>query len=191
MALTPDGRLAVSASVDTMLKVWDVASGRELRTLVGHGPVSAVALTPDGRLAVSASMDDKRSRSGTWRAGGCRSASCMREGVATCYAANGAGGVQLMGDGLGRVHFLCLENVVPGAAVVTAWLGSGSLVQKLRGRPVHPAFGCPTCRAWSEVPASALGTELPCPRCGKPVKLNPFVIEADWRPVAKAWQGKP
>ena len=59
MALTPDGRLAVSASCDRTLKVWDVASGRELRTLAGHtGEVSAVALTPDGRLAVSASWDD-------------------------------------------------------------------------------------------------------------------------------------
>ena len=58
MALTPDGRLAVSASGDHTLKVWDVASGRALRTLSGHsGLVDAVALTPDGRLAVSASGD--------------------------------------------------------------------------------------------------------------------------------------
>ena len=58
MALTPDGRLAVSASGDNTLKVWDVASGQELRTLDGHTwRVTAVALTPDGRLAVSASGD--------------------------------------------------------------------------------------------------------------------------------------
>ncbi len=48
-------------------------------------------------------------------------------------------------------------------------------------------FGCPHCRVWSEVPASSLGTDLPCPNCGKAVRLNPFVIEADWRPVAAAW----
>ena len=59
MALTPDGRLAVSASEDYTLKVWDVTSGQELRSLAGHTrEVNAVALTPDGRLAVSAS-DDK------------------------------------------------------------------------------------------------------------------------------------
>ena len=36
VAVTPDGRRAVSASWDRTLKVWEVASGRELRTLTGH-----------------------------------------------------------------------------------------------------------------------------------------------------------
>ena len=49
---------AVSASEDKTLKVWEVASGRELRTLVGHSnTVTAVAMTADGRRAVSASRD--------------------------------------------------------------------------------------------------------------------------------------
>ena len=40
------------------LKVWDLASGAELRTLAGHADwVAAVAVTPDGRQAVSASRD--------------------------------------------------------------------------------------------------------------------------------------
>ena len=34
--MTPDGQLAVSASDDNTLKVWDLESGRELRTLAGH-----------------------------------------------------------------------------------------------------------------------------------------------------------
>jgi hypothetical protein len=59
VALSADGRRAVSASGDDTLKVWDVESGRELRTLVGHsGGVNGVALSADGRRAVSAS-DDK------------------------------------------------------------------------------------------------------------------------------------
>jgi WD40 repeat protein len=41
------------------LKVWDLGTGRALRTLEGHsGSVNGVAVTPDGRRAVSAS-DDK------------------------------------------------------------------------------------------------------------------------------------
>ena len=58
VAVTPDGRRAVSASEDQTLKVWDLGSGRELRTLTGHSrSVNAVAVTPDGRRAVSASDD--------------------------------------------------------------------------------------------------------------------------------------
>jgi len=58
VAITPDGRQAVSASGDKTLKVWDLASGEEVRTLAGHdGPVNALAITPDGRQVVSGSWD--------------------------------------------------------------------------------------------------------------------------------------
>jgi WD40 repeat protein len=58
VAVTPDGRRAVSASEDTTLKVWDLDSGVVLRTLEGHfQAVYGVAVTPDGRRAVSASGD--------------------------------------------------------------------------------------------------------------------------------------
>jgi WD40 repeat protein len=40
------------------LKAWDVAGGRELRTLIGHqDSVGAVAVTPDGLCVVSGSQD--------------------------------------------------------------------------------------------------------------------------------------
>jgi hypothetical protein len=51
-------RIAVSASADQTLKVWDLDSGDELATLTGHtGPVKGVAVVPDGRWAVSAAED--------------------------------------------------------------------------------------------------------------------------------------
>ena len=60
VAVTPDGKRAVSASHDGILKVWDVDTGYELRTLEGHSsPVHGVAVTPDGKRAVSASDDRK------------------------------------------------------------------------------------------------------------------------------------
>ena len=58
VAVTPDGQRAVSASADKTLKVWDLGSGRELRTLKGHNDaVLKVAVTPDGQRAVSGSED--------------------------------------------------------------------------------------------------------------------------------------
>jgi WD40 repeat protein len=59
VAVTPDGKWAVSASLDKTLKVWDLVMSREIRTLQGHSSyLCSVALTPNGKQAISAS-DDK------------------------------------------------------------------------------------------------------------------------------------
>ena len=58
VAVTPDGRRVASGASDNTLRVWDLASGIELRRLEGHSDeVMAVAMTPDGRRAVSGSRD--------------------------------------------------------------------------------------------------------------------------------------
>ena len=56
VAIAPDGRTALSGSSDKTLKLWDLASGKELRTFTGHsGRVTSVAIAPDGRTALSGS----------------------------------------------------------------------------------------------------------------------------------------
>ncbi|MEN8219756.1 MAG: hypothetical protein ABFS56_26090, partial [Pseudomonadota bacterium] len=54
VAFSPDGKLALSGSSDNTLKLWEVSSGREIRSLTGHSSgVLAVAFSPDGKLALS------------------------------------------------------------------------------------------------------------------------------------------
>jgi len=58
LALTPDGKQAISASDDHSLKVWDLESGVEVHTLNGHSDwVRAVAIIPNAARAISASDD--------------------------------------------------------------------------------------------------------------------------------------
>lgn len=54
VAISPDGRIAASASFDKSIKLWDLASGREIRSLTGHnGWIESVAFSPNGRTLIS------------------------------------------------------------------------------------------------------------------------------------------
>ena len=58
VALSADGRSAVSGSVDNTVRLWEVSSGKCLSTFEGHtGQVTSVALSADGRWVLSGSMD--------------------------------------------------------------------------------------------------------------------------------------
>ncbi|MCP4549293.1 MAG: helix-turn-helix domain-containing protein [bacterium] len=58
VAVTADGRLAISASSDKTLKVWDMETKQCIQTLEGHtASVESVAVTPNGYLAISSSVD--------------------------------------------------------------------------------------------------------------------------------------
>jgi WD40 repeat protein len=72
VALSPDGRLALSGSCDEgrsrlsldclkgSLKLWDVASGRELKSFSGlAGWIAPVAFSPDSKLAISGNCDER------------------------------------------------------------------------------------------------------------------------------------
>src|SRR6185369_1057202 len=61
LAISPDGRLILVGSGNAV-KLYEMASGREIRTLTGHtGQVNSVAFSPNGLYALSGSMD------GSWR----------------------------------------------------------------------------------------------------------------------------
>ena len=57
-AFSGDGKLAVTGDSSGIIKVWDVPSGREVRTFKGHsGEIKSARLLPDGKRVLSASKD--------------------------------------------------------------------------------------------------------------------------------------
>jgi WD40 repeat protein len=59
VAVSPDGRSILSGHLDETVKLWDVATGRLVRTFEGHAhTVASVALSPDGRSVLSGSLED-------------------------------------------------------------------------------------------------------------------------------------
>lgn len=58
LALSRDGRFALSGGFDKTARLWDLATGQELHTLRGHtAEVRSVAFSPDGRMVLTASRD--------------------------------------------------------------------------------------------------------------------------------------
>src|SRR5947207_1996005 len=58
VALSRDGKHALSGSLDRTVRLWDVETGSMLKKLEGHhDTVLSVAFSPTGRHAVSGSSD--------------------------------------------------------------------------------------------------------------------------------------
>ena len=59
LAISPDGRLALSGALDGMLYLWDIEGGQLVRRLEGHSrSVLRVLFGPEGRIAISSSQDN-------------------------------------------------------------------------------------------------------------------------------------
>jgi WD40 repeat protein len=58
VAFSPDSKHIVTGSYDNTARIWDVTTGKEIKTLRGHeGYIWSVAFSPDGKRIVSASYD--------------------------------------------------------------------------------------------------------------------------------------
>nr|WP_322678050.1 trypsin-like peptidase domain-containing protein [Nostoc sp. DedQUE03]MDZ7973366.1 trypsin-like peptidase domain-containing protein [Nostoc sp. DedQUE03] len=58
VAISADGKTLTSGSGDGTIKIWNLATGQEIRTFKGHSDeVTSVAFSPDGRTLASGSLD--------------------------------------------------------------------------------------------------------------------------------------
>jgi WD40 repeat protein len=108
VAMTPDGRRAVSGCIGRTLRAWDLEAGGELAVLRGHrGSVWDVGITPDGRYAVSAS-EDRTVRVWDLHTWECAAVFTADLPVKRCAVSRDGRRIAAC-DALGRIHLLRLE----------------------------------------------------------------------------------
>ena len=69
LAISPDGQFLASGYEDNTIRLWNLATGELLSTLMGHGQaVTSVAFSPDGRMLATGS-DDQTIKLWDWKNG--------------------------------------------------------------------------------------------------------------------------
>jgi WD40 repeat protein len=110
VAITPNGRRAISASVGGTLCLWDLERGQLVHALEGHADwVNAVTVTLDGRRAISASCDHTL-RMWDVESGTCLTAFTGESPMLRCAIASD-GRTIIAREKSGRGHFLRLEGL--------------------------------------------------------------------------------
>ncbi|HUE97005.1 MAG TPA: WD40 repeat domain-containing protein [Longimicrobiaceae bacterium] len=168
----PDGELALGGGAG--FAVVDAGTG-EPRARLGARDAFQGPFSPDGRLVASRgrALRIRSSESGGLVAAYVLAAEIKDHAWHPCGA-----GLALAASPRGLLLF-ALENLVRGPLAVTCRVAPADR---------RHGFPCPACRTWTEAREDDLGSTLPCPGCGQPIRLNPFVMLADWPPLAERWR---
>lgn len=169
VAVTPDGRKAISGFGDGTLMVLDLESGRRLRTSTRHSKwISVLAVTQDGRQVVSGSLD------GCLKVWDLDSGTIIAEfygdrSITACSCNNLYGSI-IVGDSGGRVYMLWLEGILSDYPVITAMERDGGLMQ----------LKCFSCQQWSDLQRDDVRGEVICPLCGRKMQVNSMILDRNF-----------
>lgn len=96
IALTADGKFALTGGGEQKSHLWEVATGREVRVFLGHKDlVQAVAISPNGKFALSAAIDDMR----LWEVESGRELYCFDDVIASLVATFSPDGQYFLSQG--------------------------------------------------------------------------------------------
>jgi WD40 repeat protein/serine/threonine protein kinase len=165
LAFSPDGKWLAAGfghinwhdgDYDQVVKVWDLASGREAATLPHRGTVPALAFSPDGEILATASHDDtvRLWGVGSWRLG--RSWKGPDDFDALAFAPGGHTLTTGSGDGAIR-----LWDVATGQSLRVLGRHTGrvfDLAFSAEGKTLASASGDRTIKLWDVVGGRELRT---------------------------------
>ncbi len=189
LAITPDGRLALSGGDDRLVRVWDVRAAKERAALTGHTTkITCVAISPDGQRALTASaegttilwdLENPRKIAGTVLGGGeaIRSAAFLADGRRV-----------LAGSDKGK---LMLWDVDSGALIRQSQgpAGHSALAAWPDGSLVLTADSDGIVRIWSPSPIRLPGAPAANLLVNGSFELGPDVQDVPLRPGSTAIPG--
>ena len=161
VSFSPDGRLALSGSYDSTIRLWDIESCNMNRTL-GHREVTSVSFSPDGHFALSGSGDytiilwDIESEEEIAEIRGYTGA------LLSCAFSPGGESI-VYGNHLGNVALVSIENLDASPPFVKAYAKSGRLYSQ-----------CPFCGKKMKLREAVLGERIHCSRCRRPYLVKPY-----------------